>query len=78
MDLLSTAITEAKAELSAKGKNFEEVSKDVELYKHERLAVDRRIRDAVSEILTKSNKNDLYEARLYFDSEITTEKSFVR
>ena len=34
MEELSTSITEAKAELTAKGTNYEEVSKDMQMYKH--------------------------------------------
>jgi hypothetical protein len=43
----------------AKGTGFEEISKDMELYKHERMILDRRLKDVLNELDTKANKADL-------------------
>ena len=38
------------------------------------MVVDRRIKDAVDEVLTKASKAEVNEIRLYFDSQLTTEQ----
>ena len=46
----------------------------MELYKYEREMIDRRLKDILKEIEMKSNKADVNEMRLYFDSQLTTER----
>ncbi len=72
-DKIATTLIESKAQFLAKGTGFEEISKDMELYKHERMILDRRLKDVLNELDTKANKADLSQMRLMFDSQMSTE-----
>jgi hypothetical protein len=71
---LLEGLTQAKTEFLTKGSYFDEISQDMQLYKHERESIERRLKDMIEELETKANRADVNEMRLFFDSQITTER----
>jgi tRNA threonylcarbamoyladenosine modification (KEOPS) complex Pcc1 subunit len=69
-----TKLSESRAEMNSKADIFQEVTKDVALYKYERDNIDLKLKDIKQELDIKVAKNDFYEMRLLFDSQFTTER----
>lgn len=71
-EALRTSLTEARTHFLSKSGNFEEISKDMALYKHEKDTINRRIIDIMNEVELKMNKSDFNEFRLLLDSRMVT------
>lgn len=65
-------MTASKAEMSNSSSTFQELSRDMSLYKFQRQNIENQLSDIKKELEFKLPKNDFFEMRLLFDSQIAT------